>query len=225
LKNSLIGVIGGMGTMATAAFYEKLHSLQDVTAEQEFIDVIIYSKPSIPDRTEFILGRSKENPLHPLIDAAKTLETAGATVLALPCMTSFFFYDELVRETKAKLINFPEKTVKAASEKGYTKVGLLATDGAINAKVLQAKLEAAGIEVLLPEVTTQEMLMKVIYDTKKGKRARDKLPTEITDKLIKKGAQAIVLGCTELCLGSSEDFSCINTLDVLAAATLRECFA
>jgi len=222
LKAPLIGVIGGMGTMATAAFYEKLHSLQDVTTEQEFIDVIIYSKPSIPDRTEFILGRNKESPLCALIEAAKILENAGAAILVLPCMTSHFFYDELVKEVRTKLINLPDEVVKAVSANGFKKVGLLATEGAIKGKILQDKFEKSGIETVIPGVKAQEKLTKIIYGIKKGKQPAIGLPADVTAELTGKGAQAIVLGCTELCIGTVEGKNYINTLDILAETTLRE---
>jgi len=211
-----------MGTTATAVFYEKLHNLQKVKAEQEFIDTIVYSKPSIPDRTEFILGRSKESPLNALIEVAKTLENAGATVLTLPCMTSHFFYDELIKEIRTNLINLPDEVVKVTIARGFKKVALLATEGAIKGKILQSKFEAAGVESVIPEIETQEKLTKIIYDIKKGKQPKVGLSADITAELKKKGAQAIVLGCTELCINTIESDDYINTLDILAAAALRE---
>ena len=219
----LIGILGGMGTMATAAFYEKLHSLQSVETEQQYIDVLMYSKPSIPDRTQFILGKSKESPLAKLIEAAKTLETAGVTTIALPCMTSHYFYDELARSIKTKILNFPEETVKHTLNKGYKKVVLLATEGTIKAKVLQSKFEAAGVEVALPDSETQAMVSKIIYDIKKGELPPTELPPKITKNLTEQGAKALILGCTELCLNSENPPNHIDTLEILARATLREC--
>ena len=89
-KKPLLGVMGGMGTQATACFYEKLHSIQSVTTEQEYLDVLVFSKPSIPDRTAYITGKSNESPLEQLTYVALTLEAAGATCIALPCVTSHF---------------------------------------------------------------------------------------------------------------------------------------
>lgn len=214
--------------MATAVFYEKLHSLQNVAVEQEYIDIMLYSKPSIPDRTEFILGRSKENPLTALIKAAKTLEAAGATILVFPCMTSHYFYDDLVKEVRTRVVNFPEEVVEATKAKSLNRVGLLATEGAIKSKVLQNKFEAADIETVTPDIKAQAKLTELIYDIKRGKRPTSRLSAEITQGLIEKGVQTIVLGCTELCIDSSENVSAegtiyINTLDILARATLREC--
>jgi len=223
LKTPLIGIIGGMGTSATAAFYEKLHNIQDVAAEQEYIDVLLFSKPSIPDRTAFILGKSKENPTFSLIEVAKNLEIAGATVIAIPCISSHSFYEELAREVRLKIINLPEEVAVYTKSKGIKKVGLLATKGAIKTGVLQSKFEAEGIETVTPESEIQEKLTKIIYDIKKGGKPKGKLPTEITDELLKKGVEKIVLGCTELCFGSFEDEGHINVLDILAVATLREC--
>ena len=100
---------------------------------------------------------------------------------------------------------------------------MLATEGAIKARVLQSKFEEAGIDVVIPDQRTQTMVSKIIYDIKKGKQPTSRMPTEISADLIEKGAQAIVLGCTELCIRSEEGTDFINTLDILAKATLEEC--
>ncbi|MCL2249877.1 MAG: amino acid racemase [Oscillospiraceae bacterium] len=223
MKTPLIGVIGGMGTSATAAFYEKLHSIQDVAKEQEYVDVLLYSKPSIPDRTAFILGKSKESPTRALLEAAKSLEVARVTVIAMPCISSYSFYDELTREVRTKIINLPGEVAKYTKSEGIKEVGLLATEGTIKTGVLQSKFEAEGIKTVALESKTQAKLTKIIYGIKKGGKPQGKLPTEITDELMNKGVEKIVLGCTELCFGSFEDESYINVLDILATATLREC--
>jgi len=212
-----------MGIGATAAFYEKLHSIQSVSAEQEYIDVLLYSKPSIPDRTAFILGESKENPACVLVEVVKSLEVAKVTVVAMPCISSHSFYDELTREVRTNIINLPEEVAKHTKSKGIKKVGLLATEGAIKTGVLQSKFEAEGIEAVTPGSKAQAKLTKIIYDIKKGGKPQGKLPAEVTDELMKKGVEKIVLGCTELCFGSFEDERHINVLDILATATLREC--
>ena len=63
-----LGIIGGLGPMATAYFMELVTKMTQADTDQEHIDMIIYSRPSIPDRTKYILGESKESPLPAMIE-------------------------------------------------------------------------------------------------------------------------------------------------------------
>jgi len=119
----LLGVLGGMGTQATACFYGILHEKQNVSAEQEFLDVLVYSMPSIPDRTAYITGRSGLSPLGPLLHAAKTLESAGASMLVMLCITSHYFYNDLVAATGIPFLNMPEETARYIAQRGISKIG------------------------------------------------------------------------------------------------------
>jgi len=229
-KKPLIGVIGGMGTQATASFYEMLHSLQQVSTEQEYLDVLLYSKPTIPDRTKYIIGQSIESPLEPIIGVARTLEAAGATCIALPCVTSHYFYAEISRAVKVPILHIPNETALVAAESGIKKICLLATDGTIRGKVFHTAFEQNGIEVLIPPDETQSDLMKMIYDVKKGTSVSPEELCSVINVVLSGEAEAVVLGCTEFCVITSntedktkDNPSVINTLKVLAEAAIREC--
>jgi len=225
-KKPLLGVVGGMGTQATAAFYEKLHSQQNVTKEQDYIDVLLYSIPSTPDRTAFITGQSTENPLEHLIKAAQTLEEAGATCIAIPCVTSHYFYMDLVKEVNIPILNMLDETAGFVSKKSIKKVNLLATDGTIKGRVFHSVFENNGIEVSVPSKENQCKLMAMIYEIKRGAAISQEIINtlnSISDDALKNGAEADILGCTELCIvanKSSPRF--INTLGLLAGSALRQ---
>jgi len=219
----LLGVIGGMGTQATACFYEKLHSLQKVTAEQEYLDVLIYSMPTIPDRTAFITGQSAESPLEPLTHAAKTLETAGATCIAITCITSHFFYDDLVKTVKIPVLNILDETAVFIKAQGLKKVCLLATDGTLKGKAFFTAFEKCGIDVTIPPGKTQSDLMAMIYDIKRGTAVSPNILNSIIAESLRNDAEAVILGCTELCITANESPGIINTLEVLAKASLKKC--
>jgi len=211
----LLGIIGGMGTQATACFYETLHNFQTITTEQEYLDILLYSIPSTPDRTAFITGQSKESPLVNLIHAAKTLESAGATCIAIPCVTSHFFYSDLVKAVNIPILNMLDETAAFVAGKGIGKVCLLATDGTIKGKAFHSAFEKRGIEVCVPPEENQKKLMTIIYDIKCGiDVSRDALDCMLEG--------VTVLGCTELCIFAKKSDNVINTLDVLAASALRQ---
>jgi len=222
-KKPLLGIIGGMGTQATACFYELLHSLQNVTAEQEYLDVLLYSKPTIPDRTAYIIGQSLESPLEPIISVARTLESAGATCIALPCVTSHYFYDDISKAVKIPILHIPNETARLIVGHGVKKVCLFATDGTIRGKVFHTAFEQNGIELLLPSDEIQHDLMTIIYEVKRGISVSPEKLGNIAAKSLKNGAEAVVLGCTEFCVIANGSPGIVNTLEILAEAAISQC--
>ena len=98
-----IGVLGGMGTEATAYFYNRLVSLDDAKSDQEHLKVLLYNNSKIPDRTDYIINKVN-NPVKELLDSVILLENAGVDFIVMPCNTSHYFYNELQRSiNKQKL--------------------------------------------------------------------------------------------------------------------------
>jgi len=218
----LLGVIGGMGTQATACFYDKLHKLQNVTKEQDYLDVLLYSKPSVPDRTAFIVGQSDENPLDSLINAAGVLESAGVSCIAIPCITSHYFYEKLAVAVDTPILNLLDETAAFVAERNVRRICLLATDGTVRGRVFDSAFERRGIDVLFPSSDVQSDLMGLIYDIKTGASTTSVALDAIVEHALESGAQAVVLGCTELCVVAGGSPKVVNTLDVLALAALRQ---
>jgi len=231
-SNYLLGIIGGMGTQATACFYEVLHNLQSVSSEQEYLDVLLYSKPSIPDRTAYITGQSTDSPFEHLVHSAQTLEAAGASCIVIPCATSHFFYDDLVKTVNIPILNMLEATAKYIKECGIGNVCLLATDGTLKGGYFHKAFEKHSIAVTVPPEGEQADLMDIIYDIKRGEAVSADVLDPIISHARTDGAEAVVLGCTELCVITSNtwnkaDTRCviqkldlINTLEVLAEASI-----
>jgi len=220
MSNPLLGVIGGMGTKATACFYEKFHALQNVVVEQDYFDVLIYSKPSIPDRTAYITGNSENSPLDSLINAARTLETAGVSCIAVPCITSHYFYGEIAGSVAVPVLNLLDETASCTAEKNIRNICLFATDGTIKGNAFNTAFERYGIKVNVPPHDVQTNLMEIVYDIKRGACFSYDVLDKIKQRAFDDGAEAIVLGCTELCIIDGSCSKVINTLDVLAEASL-----
>ena len=90
-----LGIIGGLGPMATAYFLRLIVEMTDAKTDQEHIEVLLHSKPQIPDRTRYILGLSEENPMPELLAVGKSLTAQGVEVIAIPCITAHFFQKQL----------------------------------------------------------------------------------------------------------------------------------
>lgn len=220
--NKIIGIIGGMGPMATADLFRKIIELEHAPTDQEYSRICIDSNTNIPDRTAAILTGGK-NPVPELVASAIRLEGMGADVLAMSCNTAHYFYDEISQYLHVPLINMLKETAAEAKRRGLKKVGLLATDGTIQSGVYEREFTAAGIEIVLPSPRGQELIMDVIYNViKAGKEPviSPELKHEL-DELCGRGAETLILGCTELPLlfvGRGCELPYIDPTTVLAQA-------
>ena len=195
-----IGIIGGMGPLATVDLYSRIVMRTKAQKDQEHIHVIIDSNTDIPDRTKAILGGGID-PAVELIKSAKRLEQAGADFLIMPCNTAHFFIDKIKENVSIPFINMIEETVKHTFDK-YGRdvvVGLMATDGTIKSKIYENYYRDMGIKTVIPE-KTQDKIMKFIYDIIKSGKYEEgtDLFFECVNELKCMGADAFLLGCTEL---------------------------
>ena len=87
-----LGVIGGLGPLATAYYYELLTKMSDVSCDQEHLEIYIHSCPQIPDRTAYILDHTQDNPVGAMIQVAKGLQEQGVDYIAIPCITAHYFH-------------------------------------------------------------------------------------------------------------------------------------
>lgn len=196
-----LGVIGGLGPIATAYFYELVIKMTDARIDQEHLEMLIFSKPSIPDRTEYILGKSKNNPLYDLIEIGKVLADMGADYIAIPCITAHYFHDQLAENIKVPIIHIVNETVQYLKLKGFTKVGIMATEGTIYSGLFQKELERNAMVPIIPSVEMQALVTNLIYQNVKANTAVDITKFRIvSEELFNHGAEAIILGCTELSL-------------------------
>lgn len=222
-----LGVIGGLGPMATAYFLQLLTQMSDAKTDQEHIETLIYSMPSIPDRTGYILGENEENPMPKMVFCGEKLKEAGADIIAIPCVTAHYFHRELEEKIGLPIINAIEETVLCLEEEKIGRVGILATDGTIRSELLQKELKKHGIESILPSPECQKKVMHIIYnEVKAGKSADMSLFYQASDELSAQGAEVVLLACTELSLIKRD--SCLapgylDVLEVLARKSVQCC--
>ena len=186
----VLGILGGLGPMATVYFYEMLTRHTQAARDQDHIDVIINSRATTPDRTSYILGQSAENPFDIMAADAARLVTFGADVIAIPCNTAHYFYDRLNETIPIPILNMVEETVLAAKAGGSARVGILATTGTVRTRTYQRMDDAA-----------QAAVMDVIYgDIKQGRPADMAAFERAAASLRAQGCDRAILGCTELSL-------------------------
>ena len=227
MEREILGVIGGLGPGATAHFMNLVIDMTDVKTDQEHLPMIVYNMPFIPDRTAYILDNTKENPLPKMLEVGKTLCAQGVSRIAVPCVTAHYFMDKLEAGVDVPLINGVQETVAYLKEQGITKVGIMATDGTIRSGIFHRELEKQGLVPLAPSAEAQKDVMHLIFNNvKAGKPAEmDRFFTSAKD-LRAQGAQAIILGCTELSLIKRDEKigpGFIDAMEVLARQSVLAC--
>lgn len=196
----IIGIIGGMGPLATADLFEKIIRATDAARDQDFPHVIVDCNTDIPDRTAAIL-MGGEDPVPQLVRSANTLAAAGADVLIMPCNTAHWFYDDLCLRTHLPVLHMLRLTADHLERTGVNAVGLLATDGTIQTGIYENLLSGRGIRIIKPDAPGQRRVMSAIYDGVKAGNlgAIDVAALRCTlDAMIAQEAECFVLGCTEL---------------------------
>lgn len=211
-----LGVIGGIGPMASAYFIEQITRMTKANSDQEHIEIMLHSCPQIPDRTEYILGKSSLSPLPMLKKIGLGLENNGADVIAIPCVTAEYFNDELNNEIKVPIIDTIVETASYLKERGIKKAGLMATDGSLKCGLFQAKLREMGIECMCPDSEDQKNVMSIIYEeVKYGREIDIHKFNNIVDNLKGKGCEVVILGCTELSVVKRDFAMPANIIDVI----------
>ena len=194
-----LGIIGGLGPMASAQFLELLTDKTDAATDQEHIEVFLYSRPQTPDRTAFLLGHSQESPYPVLLDSGRKLEAMGCGVLVMSCMTAYSFYPQLKSDLHARLINPITESAAVLRRRGMQKVGIMATSGTLQVGTFQQALTDCGITPIVPDAANQAEVMSIIYDdVKSGKPADMERFHSVAHSMRAQGAECVILGCTEL---------------------------
>lgn len=225
----LVGVIGGVGPLATAYFLELVVRLTRAGRDQEHVNAVVLNHAAIPDRTEYVLGRSEEDPGPVLARDAVRLERFGADFLVMPCNTAHYFTEQVLAAIEVPFLSIIDVTVDAVLDRapGLAAVGLLATEGTVASGVYQRAFAAHGIEVLTLGDGGQAALNAVIYDqVKAGLPSEPGTLRSLAAGLHDAGAGAVVLGCTELSVAAVDhnlldDPLLVDSMDQLARATIR----
>lgn len=195
----IVGIIGGMGPLATCDLMLKIIKNTDADCDQEHVHLLIDNNTAIPDRTEAIV-RGEASPLNELIISANRLTAAGADALVMACHSAHYLLPELEKAISTPFISLIKTTTMRLKEENKKTVALFATEGLSKAGIYQAEFEKAGINVLVPDDSEQKLVTEVIYDAIKAGHplARPERFQDLIDSFRKRGAEKIVLGCTEL---------------------------
>ncbi|GLO60733.1 aspartate racemase [Vibrio sp. MACH09] len=218
--NKKLGVLGGMGPMATVDFVRRVVEKSPASSDQEHMAMIISNNPVTPDRTDCILNNG-EDPLNTMLNNLMSLKESGATKVVIPCNTAHYWLDKL-DNSNVSFISIIETVLNEARRREMTRIGVMATDATIKTGIYADAIAANAMEAMIPTDSEQKRVMEGIYAVKAGNIAKGKMLMEpVFDRLIARGAQGVILGCTEIPLAfdDMEEYKkaiSLDSLDLLA---------
>ncbi len=228
--NRTLGVLGGMGPLASAHFMLRLTILTPAERDQDHIPTILWSDPRVPDRTRGKLADG-DDPLPWLLRGIRGLRQAGAEAIAIPCNTAHSWFAQMQAETGCPILHIVDAAAADLRRQGIEpgRIGLMATAGTLDMRLYQERLEVQGWISVTPNADQMDRLVTPAIALVKANRIAEAYEpfAEAARSLARQGAGAIVLGCTEIPLamraGPSDTLGLplIDTIDALARAAIR----
>lgn len=231
----LLGIIGGVGPEASNYFVSLLIKLRrkDAKTDQDHIPFLLFNNPQIPDRTSYLLY-SGENPLPELVATGMVLKNAGATFIVIPCNTAHAFVEQVESMVGLEVLNMIRLTAEHIVEKYGTKVtvGILGTDGTMKSKLYEKTFAVVSKDaiVIVPDEAMQKKVMGAIYDIKASSvnNSNFSILHEAAEELVRRGAQIVILGCTEIPLALTKSncvFPIVDPMEILAQKAIEKVIA
>ncbi|MEN0075113.1 MAG: amino acid racemase [Paracraurococcus sp.] len=227
MVETMLGVLGGMGPLASAQFMRQLTLLTPAERDQDHVPAILWSDPRVPDRTAARLGTG-EDPLPALLRGIRGLEAAGCGAIAIPCNTAHGWYGAMQAATRLPILHIVEASATELRRRGIApgRIGLMGTAATLAMRLYQDHLAGLGWDCLTPSPEEMARLVTPSIALVKANRvAEAHAPlAEAAGLLAARGAGAVVLGCTEIPLGIAAGpalpFPVVDTIDALARAAI-----
>ncbi len=250
----LIGILGGMGPEAGLDMASKIIAETDAELDQEHLPVVLFSIPEdVPNRTEFLLGNADINPAGEIVRQLGCMERLGVSVAAMACNTAHAapIFDQIVR-LRTEIVRFPKEScspikllhlIEETAQwvrlrySGIENVGILGTRGTYQFRLYDDRLVAEGLNPIRPDDRIAlGSLQEAIFDPVWGIKAysnpvSDRAAEVVLEAIVHlehKGADAVILGCTELPLAMAQHVApgtaVIDPTRVMARALIRESY-
>lgn len=231
LSKQRLGVLGGMGPLASAYFMTRLTVLNPARRDQDHVPSVLWCDPRVPDRTAATLGQG-DDPLPWLMSGMRGLERAGCDLMVMPCNTAHAWYEALRAASSLEIIHIVDAVADELENTcaPHARVGLLATRGTIASRLYQKRLAPHGWDVIVPDDDTMTTLVHPAIAAVKQNQPSDaaRLLDIAIEQLREMGATVVVLGCTELPIGlnlhatpGERRLPIVDSVDALALAALR----
>lgn len=218
----VVGVLGGMGPLATVDFLSKMLAATPAANDQEHVPFVVSAIPQVPDRTRAFRGEG-ESPLPAMADSARRLKAAGAGLVVIVCNTAHLWFDELREAVGLPMIHLVDAAIDEAVDVAGPdgRVGLLGTDATVASGLYfnRGTSAAAPIQWRLPTAREMtEFVMPGIEAVKAGELDAGRARLVAAAEALKgRGATVVILGCTEIPVVLDAGTSPLPVVDATAA--------
>ena len=222
-----LGILGGMGPAASAEFVVRLIEQTPASCDQEHIPFVLWNNPQVPDRSTS-LRNEDDRPLPFLLQGVQVLKAVGCDLIVIPCNTAHFWYDDMVK-LKVPIVHIVDSVADALRDAGVENgtIGVMGTQATVELGLYQYKLNKGGWDCIVPSKEEMDTLVQPAIDMIKGGKILESqlLIMKVIHSLIDRGAQAVVLGCTELPLAikipRENGVPIINSIDSLVKSVIK----
>jgi aspartate racemase len=236
----VLGVLGGMGPLASAQFMLRLTLLTPADRDQDHIPAVLWSDPRVPDRSkgrfqgQVARGSTAEangsDPLPWLLRGIAGLKQAGCGAIAIPCNTAHGWYNEMRDAAQLPILHIVDAAAADLRRLGIApgRIGVMGTQATLTMRLYQDRLDSLGWSCLTPSPAQMERLVTPAIASVKANRVAEAYAplAEVVNDLAAQGATAVVLGCTEIPLGilagpaEGLRVPVVDTIDALARAAI-----
>lgn len=227
-NEKVVGILGGMGPEATIDLFDKIVRATHAKKDEDHLRIIVDCNPKMPSRLDAIL-KGGPSPVPAMQETARNLERAGAEIIIIGANTAHYFHDDVQAAVRVPVLNMIEETARATRERwpDIRKVGILATTGTVKTRLYHKEYAKLGIDVIEPSTEDQESVMKSIFSFKYGGDiAEDRRRLlDVAEHLVEAGAQAILMGCTEIPVilkGVSFKVPLVDANEIVAEVVVRQ---
>lgn len=238
MNTKKLGVIGGMGSMATATFFNRVVERTRAVSDQEHLNMVISNHATLPDRTQMIASGDGRAFVEAVTSDIHLLEYAAVSAIAMPCNTAHFFLPEMQALTDIPIIDMIGEAVDRVAlrfpdahtqlrDAVHKRVGIVATEGTLASGLYSKACASRGLTAVEPNQEERRRLMALIYAIKGGGVVDTGAFECIVERFIQeRGCEAVIIACTELSLiPRSPKIAphCVDAMDVLVEVSLARC--
>lgn len=208
VMDPIVGVLGGMGPLAGATLALRIVELTRAARDQEHIAVVLVNDPHVPDRSAAQTAGG-QSPLPAMLRGVETLVSAGVDCVVVPCNTAHLWFDQLQAACPKPILHIVDSVIHDLRRQGVSsgEIGVLGTPATLRLGLYQDRLAASGYQTLIPGQDEIQSLLVPAIAAVKANQIEDAYPlvVQAIASLERRGARAIVLGCTELPLAVPHD--------------------
>ncbi len=228
MEKTFLGVLGGMGPLATADFLRKLVKKTPADVDQKHIPVLLYGDCTTPDRTASVVGTGP-SPLPHLLAGIRFLNEQGARAICIPCNSAHCWYDDMQAASCVPILHIVKASAAQVGRKNpkASRVGVLSTLGTHRMGIYRHMLTDLGYEVVTPTDDEFDTLISPAIAMNKANQwtEAEHLYDAAAERLWERGAEIIVLGCTEIPFGMERQYRAnptkfVDSNDALVDAVL-----